>query len=199
MHTTLKLICQIKERSTTLRPHAPWFSDGLRALTHEKHWWEWTWVKSGQEVHNQLYRESANNNNIIMQPSWNQRLCTTTVGYGPPVRNSYSSWLIACLRSRGLRIFLLTNLSLNLLTDLVRSSHIKSRHWGPILMWCHSVVFVTFSRAASSMDFICIWHSFIAGCQEIHHGCTFWILFIRSASGEFIERGYMFCCLQLPL
>lgn len=49
---------------------------------------------------------------IIMQPSWNQRLCTTTVGFQTPVRNSHSSWLIVSSGPRHLGIFLLTELEL---------------------------------------------------------------------------------------
>ena len=51
----------IKERTPTLRPHAPWFSDELRALKREKWRCERRWVKSGLEVHKQLYRDSACN------------------------------------------------------------------------------------------------------------------------------------------
>jgi len=51
----------IKERTTTLRPHAPWFSDELRALKCEKQRCERRWVKSGLEVHKQLYRDSVCN------------------------------------------------------------------------------------------------------------------------------------------
>jgi len=51
----------IKEHTTTLRPHAPWFSDELRALKRDKWRCERRWVKSGLEVHKQLYRDSACN------------------------------------------------------------------------------------------------------------------------------------------
>lgn len=49
----------IIDRSITLRPHAPWFSDGLRTLKQQKRRCERKWVTSGLEVHKQVYRESA--------------------------------------------------------------------------------------------------------------------------------------------
>ena len=44
-----------KSDSTSLRPQAPWFSDGLCALKREKRQWERKRVESGLVVHKQLY------------------------------------------------------------------------------------------------------------------------------------------------
>lgn len=49
----------IQERSTTLRPHAPWYSDSLRSLKREKRRSERKWVRSGLEIHKQIHRETS--------------------------------------------------------------------------------------------------------------------------------------------
>ena len=43
----------------TLRPHAPWFDDGLRTAKQEKRRCERQWRKSGLEVHRQIYQQQC--------------------------------------------------------------------------------------------------------------------------------------------
>ena len=48
-----------RTRFVTLRPHAPWFDDGLRTAKQEKRRCERRWRKSGLEVHRQIYQQQC--------------------------------------------------------------------------------------------------------------------------------------------
>jgi len=62
-NTTLQglLVCHAPKRTrfVTLRPHAPWFDDGLRTAKQEKRRCERRWQKSGLEVHRQIYQQQC--------------------------------------------------------------------------------------------------------------------------------------------
>ena len=47
------------ERTVILRPHAPWYTDTLRAAKQEKRRRERKWLKSGLVVHKELYKEQC--------------------------------------------------------------------------------------------------------------------------------------------
>ena len=44
-----------RTHAVTLRPHSPWFNDSLRKLKTEKRRLERQWMKSGLEIHKQLF------------------------------------------------------------------------------------------------------------------------------------------------
>ena len=48
-----------RTRFVTVRPHAPWFDDGLRTAKQEKRRCERPWRKSGLEVHRQIYQQQC--------------------------------------------------------------------------------------------------------------------------------------------
>lgn len=64
--TTLNAHAPLKEREIILRPHAPWYTDSLRAQKQERRRRERRWIKTGLTVHKELYQEQCTNyNNLI--------------------------------------------------------------------------------------------------------------------------------------
>ena len=64
--TTYESLCDLvdkhaplKQKTLALHPHAPWFSDKLQELKHEKHKLERRWRHSRLEVHRQIYRDKC--------------------------------------------------------------------------------------------------------------------------------------------
>ena len=61
-----------ESRSITLRPHAPWFTDGLRELKREKRRCERAYRKFGLVVHEQIYRDKCRRYNMMLNQAKTQ-------------------------------------------------------------------------------------------------------------------------------
>ena len=49
-----------RTHAVTLQPHSPWFNDSLRKLKTEKRRLERQWMKSGLEIHKQIFIKHIN-------------------------------------------------------------------------------------------------------------------------------------------
>ena len=69
----IDLHAPLLNRTITLRPHAPWYSDELRDAKHKRRQLERRWRSTKLEVHHQLYRDYC----VVI----NRLLCSTKIAY----------------------------------------------------------------------------------------------------------------------
>ena len=69
----IDLQAPLLNRTITLRPHAPWYSDELRDAKHKQRQLERCWRSTKLEVHHQMYRDYC----VVV----NRLLCSTKITY----------------------------------------------------------------------------------------------------------------------
>ena len=173
----------IKLRSMTLRPHTPWFSDELRALKHEKCRWERRWVKSGLEVHKQLYRDSANNYYAAIKEAkrahFNNKISISNQKQLFHLINSlFKVKGLPTLPTHITELELANRFSTSF-TDKIRALRSELNKMSP------KSLLIPYQEHPSSCTLSKVRGSFASRCKEIHHGSAFQILFTRSTSNEF--------------
>ena len=77
----IDLQAPLLNRTITLRPHAPWYSDELRDAKHKRRQLECRWRSTKLEVHHQLYRDYC----VVI----NRLLCSTKIAY-------YETQIVQC-------------------------------------------------------------------------------------------------------